>query len=140
MAGFDASGQDSSSIRETYDVKGFPTMLLFEGGKPKYTYTGAKTADAFVAWLSDPQPPPPPPPPEKVIRHMLLKKASSQYCAQKWSEEEPNVLHLTGPTFNAAITANPSIVVMFYAPWYLVPPHKPLFTHSLPAGAATARA
>jgi thioredoxin-like negative regulator of GroEL len=36
-----------------YNVQGFPTMILFTGGKPVKVYEGKRTADAFVSWLKE---------------------------------------------------------------------------------------
>lgn len=36
-----------------YNVEGFPTMILFTGGKPVKVYDGKRNADAFVSWLNE---------------------------------------------------------------------------------------
>ncbi len=57
-----------------------------------------------MEWLKDPQPP----------------EATSSAPAEEekpWSEVESNVVHLTVDTFDAFIEENPSVLVMFYAPW-----------------------
>jgi protein disulfide-isomerase A1 len=36
-----------------YDVQGFPTMILFTGGKPVKVYDGKRNADSFVSWLKE---------------------------------------------------------------------------------------
>lgn len=50
--------------------------------------------------MKKPGPPPPPPPPELP-----------------WNEVPSDVVHLTDATFPTTIAENPSVLVMFYAPW-----------------------
>ena len=55
-----------------------------------------------MEWLKNPQPPEAlePPPQEEA-----------------WSEAESDVVHLTDQNFDSFMETNPSVLVMFYAPW-----------------------
>jgi thiol-disulfide isomerase/thioredoxin len=35
-----------------YNVRGFPTLKLFKNGEESETYSGVRSADAFLSWLS----------------------------------------------------------------------------------------
>ena len=66
------------------------------------TSAGGRDKDGILAWLKDPQPPEATAPPEEE---------------KPWSEVESEVVHLTEDSFDEFIESNPSVLVMFYAPW-----------------------
>ncbi|MCJ1423033.1 Protein disulfide isomerase-like 1-3 [Sticta canariensis] len=49
LAKIDAT--EEKALAERYEVKGFPTLLWFVDGKPT-PYTGGRTADTIVRWIS----------------------------------------------------------------------------------------
>ncbi|XP_078661185.1 uncharacterized protein LOC144905411 isoform X1 [Branchiostoma floridae x Branchiostoma belcheri] len=87
-------------LQSKYDITGFPTLKHFKDGEFNTDYNKARTMDALVEFMKNPQKAPPPPPPEP-----------------EWSEVESEVNHLTDETFNSFIQQHSSVLVMFYAPW-----------------------
>lgn len=64
--------------------------------------TGGRDKEGILKWMEDPQQPEEvAPPPEEEV----------------WSEVESDVVHLTTDTFADFLEVNPSVLVMFYAPW-----------------------
>lgn len=64
--------------------------------------SGGRDKDGILEWLKDPKPPEATPAGEEE---------------QAWSEVESDVVHLTDATFDETMSATPSALVMFYAPW-----------------------
>ncbi|KAK2147007.1 hypothetical protein LSH36_574g01051 [Paralvinella palmiformis] len=62
-------------------------------------YGGENNKDGIVKWMKNPTAP---------------KQAEVEL---PWSEIENDVVHLTTETFDSFISSNPSVLVMFYAPW-----------------------
>ncbi|XP_035658614.1 dnaJ homolog subfamily C member 10-like [Branchiostoma floridae] len=89
-----------------YEVRGYPTIKYFNYGKNPKDYEGGREEADFVAFMSDPLNPTPPTPPPKDP-------------AEEWAELEgaEEVVHLHDNTFEDFIQQNPSVLVMFYAPW-----------------------
>ena len=71
-------------------------LLLSLGGHDKAS---------ILEWLKDPQPPKDP------------LTGSEGAAEEAWSEVESDVVHLTDATFDSIMSASPSSLVMFYAPW-----------------------
>ena len=105
LAGMNVDNQNSYQVRADYNITGFPTVLYFEKGEKVYDYWGERTETGILDWMSDPQPPP--------------EEASSKVEKEEspWKDEESEVAHLTDDTFDEFISTNPSVLVMFYAPW-----------------------
>ena len=103
LVGMNVDNPESYDLRSTYNITGFPTVLYFEDGEMVYDYWDERTEDSIVKWMSNPSPPP--------------EKASSTIEEQKWSDEESEVVHLLDSSFDDFIASNPSVLVMFYAPW-----------------------
>lgn len=99
MAGMDVDSYEGYTVREKYNITGFPTLIYFEHGEEKYRYQGKHDKDSIVEWIRNPAPSTPPPKEEE------------------WSDVPSDVVHLTDSTFNDFIANNPSVLVMFYAPW-----------------------
>jgi len=99
LAGMDVDQSHNTEVRTAYNISGFPTIYYFVEGKVKYTYTGEKDKDGIVKWMKDPTPPKEP---EKEA---------------EWSEEPGDVHHLEDSNFESFMAENPSVLVMFYAPW-----------------------
>lgn len=99
LVGMDVDNPASQSLRTTYNITGFPTILYFENGRKKYDYGGERTKDGIIEWMNDPQPPKEP---EKE---------------EEWSDQESEVVHLSDETFDPYLLEHNSVLVMFYAPW-----------------------
>ena len=103
LAGMDVDTPDAYGIRTTFNITGFPTLLYFQHGEKKFDYTGGRDKDGIVDWMRNPRSVEEMPPPEDA--------------EPAWSEVESDVVHLTTDTFDQFIADNPSVLVMFYAPW-----------------------
>lgn len=70
-------------------------------GAMKFTYEGENNKDAIVSFMRDPS------------------KPAEKPKEADWADEDPDtkVAHLTTATFDAFLEAEPSALVMFYAPW-----------------------
>ncbi|XP_077966473.1 uncharacterized protein LOC120341795 [Styela clava] len=99
FAGVDADSPEASSLRQTYNVTGFPKTIYFENGKQKFDYSGGHQKSDIVEWLADPQP------------------QKEKEPEKGWDETENDVVHLTDTTFDEFIAANSKVMVFFYAPW-----------------------
>ena len=102
FVGVDCQKAENYPLQQGFNVSGFPTMLLMRGGDLAGRYIGGPKRDALIEWLSDPQqwsvnPEPPAPPPE-----------------EPWAE---HIEMLTKDSFDDYLAANPSVLVMFFAPW-----------------------
>ena len=102
LAGMDVDSPDAYGIRQEFNITGFPTLVYFEKGRKKYEYGGGRDKAGILEWLKDPKPPSEAPPTQEE---------------QPWSEVESDVFHLTTDKFDSFIATNPSVLVMFYAPW-----------------------
>ncbi|XP_005094049.1 protein disulfide-isomerase A5 [Aplysia californica] len=99
LVGVDVDKPPMMSLRMQYNITGFPTLIYFEKGKVKYKYGGENNKAGIVSWMKDPQPPKEP---EKEA---------------EWADEKSEVVHLTDSSFEEFVKQNPSVLVMFYAPW-----------------------
>lgn len=99
MAGMDVDTYEGYPIREQLNITGFPTLIYFDDGEEKYRYSGKHDKDSLVEWMRNPAPSTPPPKEEE------------------WSDIPSEVVHLKDDTFDDFIANNPSVLVMFYAPW-----------------------
>ena len=106
-------------------------------GKQVKKYDGPREKDAIRAFLENPNaPPPPPPPPEKVGERgdqcvggagRLVFPTSIAYSVppfvppppspKSWADEENDVVHLSGDTFDTELAKHDSALVFMYAPW-----------------------
>ena len=100
MAAIDVTRPDNSMIGKKYNITGFPTLLYFENGVQKYPYPGDNNKAAMINFLKDPKP-------------EMAKKAPEK----EWKDEISEVAHLTDENFDSFLEENPSVMVMFYAPW-----------------------
>ncbi|XP_052091657.1 protein disulfide-isomerase A5-like [Mytilus californianus] len=99
LAGIDVDKPHQMPLRAEYNITGFPTLYYFENGKKKFLYGGENNKDSIIEWLNDPKPP-------------AEKKKEAE-----WADEESDVVHLTDSTYDEYLQNNPSVLVMFYAPW-----------------------
>lgn len=103
LVGMDVDKPDAFNVRYQFNITGFPTLIYFEKGEEKYRYAGKYDKQGLIDWLADPQP------------EGSGKKDEEEETP--WSSQAPEILHLTDATFDENLKANPSILVMFYAPW-----------------------
>ncbi|ODM91354.1 Protein disulfide-isomerase A5 [Orchesella cincta] len=104
LAAIDVNKAENNVVRQKYNITGFPTLLYFRNGQLKQHYEGENNKDALVNFM------------------MLLMKNPDAPPVEKpkepeWSDEPSEVVHLTGDTFDTTLQENPSVLVMFYAPW-----------------------
>lgn len=99
MAGMDVDTYEGYTVRQKFNITGFPTLIYFEDGEEKYRYQGKHDKSSIVEWMRNPSPSTPP-----------LKE-------DEWKDEPSEVVHLSDSTFDDFIGSNPSVLVMFYAPW-----------------------
>ncbi|CAH1967592.1 unnamed protein product [Acanthoscelides obtectus] len=100
LAAIDVNRPENAMIRTHYNITGFPTMIYFLNGQPKYTYEGENKKAAIVAFMRNPSAPP------------VVKQKEPE-----WSETDSEVVHLGGNSFDPVVKAEASVLVMFYAPW-----------------------
>jgi len=88
-------------VCEQYDVSGYPTFRYFLYGKNDFLYNGGRTTTAFIKFMENPS-------------ESGAKEASTE---EQWKDTPSSVVHLEDDNFNEFINANPSVLIMFYAPW-----------------------
>ena len=90
---------EANSVKRTYNITGFPTMLYFKNGELQHQYGGEPNKDSLINWWKDPQPP---------------KEKEPELS---WAEEE-NVFvkFLSTEEFDSFIAKEKSVLVIFYAP------------------------
>ncbi|XP_013389215.1 protein disulfide-isomerase A5-like [Lingula anatina] len=97
------------SLCTANDVSGYPTFKYYNYGKNPQQYQGGREEADFVNFMKDPNNPEgstPPPPPQQTPEEQWADVAGAE-----------NLNHLTSGTFEAFVKENPSVLVMFYAPW-----------------------
>uniref|UniRef100_A0A7N6F6P9 Thioredoxin domain-containing protein n=1 Tax=Anabas testudineus TaxID=64144 RepID=A0A7N6F6P9_ANATE len=100
LAGMNVHPAEFDSLKQEYNVKGYPTFCYFEKGKFLHHYENyGATAKDIADWMKNPQPPQPKTP--EVL----------------WSETDSAVFHLTDESFDSFLKEHPAALVMFYAPW-----------------------
>lgn len=101
LAGMNVDKPETQNVRYEFNITGYPTMIYFEKGAKKFNYGGGMDKAGIVEWMTDPK--------EKV------KEVKDD--EKPWSEEAPEILHITDATLASSLKDNPSILIMFYAPW-----------------------
>merc|ERR1719186_1477925 len=96
----DVNSPNNTPISRKYNITGYPTLLYFEKGKLMFPYQGGNNKDEISKFLDAPSAQPPEKPKEV-----------------SWADEASEVHHLTDDTFDIFMKENPSVLVMFYAPW-----------------------
>jgi len=99
MAAMDVNLPENYSVRQRYNITGFPTLLYFVKGNVKYTYGGEYSKEGLVQFMESPGPVKPKPKEEA------------------WSDTPSDVVHLTDDTCDEFLQANPSGLGLGYAPW-----------------------
>ena len=103
LAGMDVDTPDAYGVRSALNITGFPTIIYFKNGQKIFDYAGGRDKNGIVEWMRNPR--------------SAEEMTPSQDSDPAWSEVESDVVHLTTDTFDQFITENPSVLVMFYAPW-----------------------
>ena len=101
LAGMNVDKPDLYPLRQALNITGFPTLQYYVDGAKKYDYSGGRTREGIVEWMRDP----------------TEETPAAAEAEGAWSEEESHVVHLTMDTFDSYLAENPSVLVMFYAPW-----------------------
>ena len=104
LAGMDVDAPESYGLREALNITGFPTLLYFRRERLMYRYGGGRDAKSIVEWMRNPRNAPEP-------------EGDEGEEGTPWSEEESEITHLTTESFGDFVSGNPSVLVMFYAPW-----------------------
>lgn len=102
LAAMDLDKPEAYGVRQEYNVTGFPTLIYFKDGMMQYDYSGGRDEESIIKWMKNPQPP---------------AEQETPQQEPEWSEEKSEVVHLTDATFDSFVASNPSVLVMFYAPW-----------------------
>jgi len=92
LAGMDVDNMEAYSVRQAFNVTGFPTVVYFEDGERKFDYKGPRTKDGIITWMKDPQEAP---------------AADDVKEDVEWSEEPSDVVHLTSDIFDRRETRYP---------------------------------
>ena len=100
LAGMDTETPDAYGIRQEFNISGYPTLVYFERGVKKFEYSGGRDKESILEWMKDPK-----------------EAQKPQEEETPWSEIESDVVHLSDDMFDAFLGENPSVLVMFYAPW-----------------------
>lgn len=103
LAAMDVDKPDAFTIRQEYNISGFPTVLYFEDGIKKYDYSGGRDMEGIIEWMNNPQPP--------------AEQPAQSQAEVEWSEQATNVVHLNEENFGDTISTHANVLVMFYAPW-----------------------
>jgi thiol-disulfide isomerase/thioredoxin len=85
---------DAATVREAFNVTGFPRTLYFANGEFQFEYSGGHTAQGLMEWLDDPQPP---------------KEKEPEVA---WSDGENDVYHLDDETFDSFIDENEKVLII----------------------------
>lgn len=101
LAAMDMEKSDSVQIRKKFNITGFPTLLYFENGQPKYTFEGEHTKEGLVDFLNNPSQPPEP------------KQKEVEWAADPNSE----IVHLTAKNFDLILQEEKTAIVMFHTSW-----------------------
>lgn len=100
LVAIDITKPENNGLSRKYNVTGFPTLLYFKNGAMKYTYPGENKKQAIIDFMANPSP-------DEPVKEKELA----------WSDEPSDVIHLTDATFDQFMAEEPSVLVMFYAPW-----------------------
>lgn len=92
-------------ICQEFEVKGYPTLLWIVDGKKVEKYSGARSLDAFKAFIEE--------------KTGSAAEATEEDAEEEAKVEEVGVLQLTGDSFEHAIETGVTIV-KFFAPWLVV--------------------
>lgn len=99
IVAMDVNKPENSAARIKYNITGFPTLIYFESGGPKFTYEGENNKAGIVGFMRNPG------------------QAPEKPKEEAWADTASDVHHLTDGNFHEFIKSESSVLVMFYAPW-----------------------
>ncbi|XP_055946978.1 protein disulfide-isomerase A5-like [Argiope bruennichi] len=99
MAAMDLHKPENAAVRQHFNITGFPTLLYFENGRIKHKYDGENSREGLLNFMRNPG------------------KQPEKPKEEEWSDTPSEVYHLTDENFSTTIESEPSVLVMFYAPW-----------------------
>ncbi|XP_030031135.2 protein disulfide-isomerase A5 isoform X1 [Manduca sexta] len=102
LAAIDVAKPGNSKIRQIYNITGFPTLLYYEKGQYKFPYNSENKRQAIVDFMRDPT--------------LLMHQKKKEVVDESWSPDT-DVVHLTGDSFDQALSRAEHALVVFYAPW-----------------------
>jgi protein disulfide-isomerase/protein disulfide isomerase family A protein 5 len=100
LAAVDMERPENNLARRLFNITGFPTLLFFENGKPKYTFDGDNTKEGIINFLTNPSRP-------------AIRQREEEWAADPNSD----IVHLSTKNFNLILKEEKSVIVMFYANW-----------------------
>ncbi|XP_064481351.1 protein disulfide-isomerase A5-like [Ornithodoros turicata] len=100
LAAMDVNKPENAVVRRHFNITGFPTLLYFENGNLKHKYDGANTKDSLIEFMKNPG-----------------RQTGKPKEDEAWADTSSDVVHLTDSTFTSFLEKEPSVLVMFYAPW-----------------------
>lgn len=98
IAAIDCTASKSTCAR--YKVSSYPTILYFKDGKNMKKYQGPREKEGYLSFFEDPDKK------EEVKQEPFLDSGDGH-----------QVTILTDDTMKSFLSQNPSVLVMFYAPW-----------------------
>jgi len=88
------------SLKNKYNITGFPTLKYFKDGKFEMDYGGEHNYQSLIDWVANPTEP------------------KAKEPEKSWAEEnDVHVTFLTDATFDDFVATHKSVLVKFYAPW-----------------------
>uniref|UniRef100_A0AC34QUX8 Thioredoxin domain-containing protein n=1 Tax=Panagrolaimus sp. JU765 TaxID=591449 RepID=A0AC34QUX8_9BILA len=97
LVAVDLTIEENNPLMTRYNVEAYPTLILFKKDK-RYAFKGERTLEALEEFINDPTAKPKP------------------KTADVWFQNS-DVVPLFESNINEFIKENPSVAVMFYAPW-----------------------
>jgi len=100
LAAMDANIPENSPVSRRFNITGFPTLLYFKDGELQFPYPAGNNKEEILKFLANPQ-----------------AEAAEKPKDEAWADTPSEVVHLTDSTFDEFMSTEPSVLVMFYAPW-----------------------
>eukprot|EP01098_Paradermamoeba_levis_P000001 TRINITY_DN0_c0_g1_i1.p1 TRINITY_DN0_c0_g1~~TRINITY_DN0_c0_g1_i1.p1 ORF type:complete len:252 (-),score=103.30 TRINITY_DN0_c0_g1_i1:150-905(-) len=92
-------------LASTYQIQGFPTILLFKDGKKVSEYEGSRTIAAFTDFVS------------KHLPSGATAAPAQEAAAPAAASTSEETVVLTSATFASTVKAEEWWLIKFYAPW-----------------------
>ena len=87
-------------LKQTFDIKGFPTLSYFRDGQLQFGYGGEHSFQSLVDWMGRPEPP------------------KEKEPEKSWADEEDvHVTFLTADTFDAFLESHRSVIFCYFWVW-----------------------
>jgi thioredoxin-like negative regulator of GroEL len=83
VVAMDMEKPENNVARRKFNITGFPTILYFENGMPKYTFEGENTKEGLMTFLDNPSLPP-------------VRQKEDEWATDPNSE----IVHLTSKNFH----------------------------------------